>query len=309
MHSLYPHMQLAESSGGALVYVPGSDMSIAQFTWHARDGTTETLPLAAGVYGMFDLSDDGRRLAVQTADNRDYILIYELDRNNARRLATTDSAGWPKWSPTGDALAYTTFGENRPYRVIVQQLDSDRPPLTLAETVSRATPSTWSADGKLTYYEFPSNRIAVVDAPSGGVPAQPQYFNFAGSNHDVSPDGRWIVYSNASRGLDIRPLPADERVRRFSEVGVEPLWCRACDEIVYRIGNRWFANRLQPSDSGLEWEPARMLLQTDFIDSPGESWALSRDGQRILVLTSTATVSRTKMRVVSHWLPAAAQSQ
>jgi hypothetical protein len=45
------------------------------------------------------------------------------------------------------------------------------------------------------------------------------------------------------------------------------------------------------------------------IDSPGESWALSEDGQRILVLVSAAALSRTKLRVVSNWLPPSEPSE
>ena len=147
MHALYPHLQLAVSATGVLVYVPGGDVAVAGIAWVNRQGQTEFLPIEPRVYGMFDLSDDGRRLAIQVSDNKDYILIYDVERNSSRRLPTADSAGWPKWSPNGEALAYTSFAAGKPYRILVQSVDSDRPPIVVAESSTRLTPSTWSADG------------------------------------------------------------------------------------------------------------------------------------------------------------------
>ena len=101
MHALYPHLQLAVSSAGVMVYVPGGDVAVAGLAWVDRQNRAEFLRIEPGVYGMFDLSDDGRRLAIQVVDNRDYIVIYDVEQNTSRRLATPESAGWPKWSPSG----------------------------------------------------------------------------------------------------------------------------------------------------------------------------------------------------------------
>jgi hypothetical protein len=81
--------------------------------------------------------------------------------------------------------------------------------------------------------------------------------------------------------------------------------CRTCDELVYRSANRWFSSRLHLGDDDVEWEPPQLLLETEFVDSPGQSWALSADGQRILVLKSTAVRSRTKLNVINDWFTAA----
>ena len=300
MSAIYPHMQLAVSSAGVLVYVPGGEINVGSFVWHGRNGETETLPLEPRVYGAFALSNDGQRLAVQVADNKDYVLVYDLARKTSRRLASADSAGWPKWSPDGASLAFTTFGEGRPYRVLTQPLDSDRAPVLIAESIARPTPSTWT-DKQLSFYEFPGNRIAFATFGAAGAAPAVEYLSFGGGSHDLSPDGRWLVYSDGASGLNIRSMTAGERVQRIAEVGVEPRWCHACDEIVYRNGNRWFSSRVRVGDD-VEWEPPQFVLETDFIDSPGLSWALSADGQRILVLQSSAPSPQTKLHVISDWL-------
>jgi WD40 repeat protein len=301
MHALYPHLQLAVSSTGVLAYVPGGDVAVASLAWVNRQGQSEFLPLEPRVYGMFDLSDDGRRLAIQVGDTQDYILIYDIERGSSRRLPTTDSAGWPKWSPAGDALAYTSFSEGKPYRVLVQRVDSDRPPVAVAESQTRLTPTTWSPDGRLTFYEFPTNRIGVVSVPRDtAMSPAAQYLEFGGSGHDISADGRWLVYGDASGGISVRSLPVGERVHKISEAGSEPRWCRTCSELVYRSGNRWFSVDVR-REPEFEWKQPRLILQTQFNDSPGPSWALSPDGQRILVVKRKGELPRTRLHVVHGW--------
>jgi Tol biopolymer transport system component len=216
MHALYPYLQLATSDAGVLAYVPGGDVAVASIAWVNRQGQAEFLPIEPRVYGRFDLSDDGRRLAVQVGDTNDYLLMYDMERGSSRRLSTPDSAGWPKWSPAGDLLAYTSFAEQKPYRIMVQRVDSDRPPVPIAESTTRLTPSTFSPDGRrLTFYVFPGNRIATVSIPSDGATSlpEPEYMNFAASSHDLSPDGRWLVYADA--GINVRPSPSTSGCTRY----------------------------------------------------------------------------------------------
>jgi serine/threonine-protein kinase len=301
MHALYPHLQLAVSATGVLVYAPGGDVGVAGPAWVSRQGQTEFLPIEPRVYGMFDLSDDGRRLAIQVSENKDYILTYDIEHNASRRLSAADSAGWPKWSPGGDALAYTSFAEDKPYRLMVQRMDSDRPPVVLVESQTRLTPSTWSPDGqRITFYEFPGNRLGVVSVPRDGAKAPPpEYMIFSGSTHDISVDGRWLAY--ADNGINVRSLPVGERVQKISDTGSEPKWCRKCGELIYRNGNRWYSAdvRLGPV---FQWKPPRFIVRIDFNDSPGPSFALSPDGQRILVAKRRQELPKNRLYVIHGWL-------
>ena len=303
MHALYPHLQLAVSATGVLVYAPGGDVGVAAPAWVSRQGQTEFLRIEPRVYGMFDLSDDGRLLAIQVSENKDYILIHDIEHNASRRLPAADSAGWPKWSPGGDALAYTSFAEDKPYRLLVQRMDSDRPPVVVVESQARLTPSTWSPDGqRITYYEFPENRLGVASVPRDGATAPPpEYMSFSSSTHDISVDGRWLAYADG--GINVRSMPAGERVQKISDTGAEPKWCRQCGELIYRSGNRWFSAevRLGPV---FEWKPPRFIVRIDFNDSPGPSFALSPDGQRILVAKRKQELPKNRLRVIHGWLAA-----
>jgi len=300
MHALYPHLQLAVSDN-ALAYVPGGDVAVASLAWVSRQGQAEFLPIEPRVYGTFDLSPDGRRLAIQVGDTQDFILLYDIERGSSRRLPTADSAGWPKWSANGEMLAYTSFAEGKPYRVMVQRVDSDRPPVSVAESSTRLTPSTWSPDGRrLTFYEYPANRLGAVSIPlDGSAPLPPQFLSFVAATHDLSPDGKWLVY--AEKGINVRALPVGEQVQKISDNGSEPKWCRTCNEIVFRSGNRWFASEVR-AGATFDWKPPRMILQTQFNDSPGPSFGSSPDGQRILVVKRKEERPRNTIRVIHSWL-------
>ena len=82
--------------------------------------------------------------------------------------------------------------------------------------------------------------------------------------------------------------------------GMEPVWCQECGELFYRNGNQWRASAitLEPE---LSWEPPRLVFETDFIDTPGRSYDVSADGQRLLVVKRAQEPIRTKLHVVVSW--------
>ncbi len=107
MESLFGQVQVAFSDSGTLIYVPGGDRAVGRLAVVDRyTNEVEFLDLPERVYGYFEFSPDGRRIAAQVADIDDYILIWDRTAMTGRKLVAPGSAGWPIWSPDGREIAY-----------------------------------------------------------------------------------------------------------------------------------------------------------------------------------------------------------
>ena len=83
--------------------------------------------------------------------------------------------------------------------------------------------------------------------------------------------------------------------------GFEPVWCTECNEVFYRNGDRVYGNRvtLEPT---VEFGAAQVVFEADeFIDTPGLSFDVSSNGERMYYVARTAPPLRTKVHVIQNW--------
>jgi hypothetical protein len=124
-----------------------------------------------------------------------------------------------------------------------------------------------------------------------------------GSFSTFSPDGKWVAYASSAAARNevfIRSFPTGDVARQFSvDGGTEPLWCRS-GELFYRRRNQWMAAAVRTAPE-LAWEPPRQVFQTDFLDTPGRSYSVSPDGQRLLVVKRAERDVRDRIQVVTNW--------
>ena len=124
---------------------------------------------------------------------------------------------------------------------------------------------------------------------------------------EASPDGRWIVYSSMRTGrreIRVRSFPEGDFDREISTAtggGMEPVWCRECNEIFYRNGNRWYASKVQFEPEISFGIPQLVFVVPGFVDTAERSFDISRDGKRLLVLRSVNEPTRTKLHLVHNW--------
>ncbi len=304
--SFFGHSQVAASENGLLVYVPGGDGCLGRLAWVDRKGGVELLPTPERFYGVVELAPGGRRLAVHVADVTDYVWIYDLRRNEGRRLTADGSAGWPIFSPDGQSLAVVRSGGAQPglYRYPAGDRGGSVERLAEAKPLQpRLTAYSWSGDGgSLAVNSWNEERMGVLAAGGGSQVAWlPTKGNAWGGS--FSPDGRFLAYSSDETGQNeiwVRSLP-DGSVRQVSpDGGLEPLWSK--DALYYRKGRQWFASRITRLAPDLAWEPPRLVFETDFLDTPGRSYAVSPDGQRLLVVKRAREPVRSKIAFVQNWL-------
>jgi serine/threonine protein kinase/Tol biopolymer transport system component len=292
------------SDNGLLAYVPGGDRALGRLAWVDRDGRTEFLSAPARVYGIVDLSPNGKRLAVHVADVTDYIWVYDLTRGEGRRLPSNERSGWPIWSPDGTTLAFTAWQSLERVRVLARAVEGSGPVQELVP-VSTGTirPSSWSQDGRVLALDLPERGLGFGFFTFGGSLERVQNKLFQQDGAHFSPDGRWVAYTSTEGGqgdVFVRSYPNGTTVRQISvDGGREPVWC-PCGELFYRSGNRWMSVKIR-TQTELQWDPPTVAFETDFIDTAGRSYDVSPDGQRLLVVKRAETDILNRINFIANW--------
>jgi serine/threonine-protein kinase len=304
MESLFGQVQVAVSDNGLIAYVPGVDRAIGRLAWVDRQRRTEFLPPPARVYGVVDLAPTGERLAVHVADVTDYVWVYEVDRGEGRRLPATEHNGWPRWSPNGTRVAFTSWQSLERGRVLVRAIDGDGQTEEIVPFSRSVIPSSWSPDGRvLAFDSFDLGVSGFGFVSFGGNVERVQNERFAQWGPDFSPDGRWIAQSSSETGryeVFVRSYPDGKITRQISvDGGIEPVWC-TCGELFYRNATRWMSSKIR-TQPDLQWDPPQLAFETDFIDTPGRSYDISPDGKRLLVVKRAGEAARNRINLVANW--------
>ena len=303
METLFGYVQVTFSANGLLAYAQGGDFSVATIQWVDRNGKIEELPLAPGPYNHFDLSSDDRKLAVHVTDVEDYVLIHDFATGNGRKLITDGAAGWPIWSPDGDQLLITRQVADG-FVLGTSAVDGSGAFEELARYNAHIVfPSFWPDRG-VQLFNVWDRGVKSVSVESGAIEDVVEEGQAWGA--EASPDGRWIAYTSYATGkpeIRIRSFPDGEVDRQASrDGGLEPVWCRDCDEVFYRKGNRWYSS---PVDLEAEFPvvgPPRLVFEAPgFVDTAGRSYDVSHDGQRLLIMRSVNPPDRKKLYLVHNW--------
>ncbi len=300
--SVSGHHQSAFSANGLLAYAGGGDTAVAAFQWLDRDGNLETIPIEPGTYNFFDLSPDDRRLAVHVADVNDYVRIYDFATGIERKLPVGARAGWPMWSPNGEQVLISMQNG----RVLgLSDVDGGAGFTERATGLDRNRfeigASFWMSTGPV----LVTQGAGIFSLPEGSVELEMVVEDEGAWGAEASPDGRWIAYTSHVTGrseVRISSFPGGNVNRQVStDGGIEPVWCRACEELFFRSGNRWYASKIRLEPELSIGAPQLAFDVPGFVDTFGRSYDVSRDGQRLLVLRRVNEPTRTKLHLVQNW--------
>lgn len=299
--------QLAVSDGGTLIYAPGENarQSLAVWVDHAS-GRIDTLPLPRAGYGTFALSPDGQRLIARIVPASGPAEIWALDVVHGER-AHIPVGGIPghtlKWWPDGSAVLFAEIGASgstSERAVVRQSLFSDGHRDTLVRGAIHFDPSPNGRFLAVADFPAPGLRVAALDGSAEPLQLAADPAAFV----KFSPDGRWLAYT------DWAPEESEVKVVRITPPGTphtvsvdggeEPTWTPDSRTVIYRNGERWFAVDISATDNFRASAP-RLLFQGPFLQVPGVSHDISRDGRRQLVLLGPAELTTNELVVVTNW--------
>jgi len=307
LDSRYGTAQFAFSNDGLLVYVPGADMAKSIPVWVDRQGKAQPLAVSAQIYGTFELSPDGKRLAAETQSN---VYIYDIGSGKGTRLTLEDSNYRPIWTPDGKRVTFGRAREGQRKRSIFwKPVDGIGDAELLHSSQYLSLPYSWSPNGKqLAFCEIhptTGNDIWVLPLEGDRQPELIVGTEFNEWGPVFSPDGRWIAYTSDKDGkyqVYVQPYPGMDRIWQISDdFGLEPIWSPKGDELFYRNGDKWMVVSIS---SEPEFSPGapQLLFEGLYNDVPGLSYDVTPDGQRFLVLKPEYDDSEVReLHVVTNW--------
>jgi Tol biopolymer transport system component len=252
------------------------DSSLVQATLPAPPGTV--LRETAG----FSLSPDGSRLAfvAQDADGIRHLWIRPLAALEAVKLAGTEGAFAPFWSPDGRDLGF--FADQRLKRVPAAGGAAQ----TLAQGTVEPKGGAWSPDGRIVY--VPDFRTGLCEVPATGGEARELTTRAAGeTSHrwpQFFPDGRTILFlvQTAEAGAPddrsrVEALTADGIRHEVIAGNASALYAPSGELLYWREGSI-YAQRLDIETFELAGEPVAVARGVGLTQNEWPTFTISATG-------------------------------
>ena len=307
LESIFGKVHAAFADNGTGAFVTGNDLARGRLAWVDRQGNEGVLDVPERVYGVFDLAPDGRRLAVQVADVRDYVWIWSAE-DGGRALSSPASVGWPVWSPDGTALAvWSKASGGTTEKLVIHEIRTGAA-RELLSSESRVLPNSWVQPDRIGVSDH-AKGVAVLSVTSPGdrlwVREDARQGSLALNLAALSPDGALIAYGSNEGGgrfqVWVEEIDGDDRSQVSTDGGLEPDWCRTCGELCYRQGNRILASRIT-LEPRLKISPPRVIFELpDFVDTKGISFRVSSDGERLYYVRRSEPPVLDRIHIVNNW--------
>jgi Tol biopolymer transport system component len=286
------------------VYAPGGDVAEASLTWVNPSGEAQDIGLPPKRYGEFQLSPDGKTLAVVIYNGalRD-LWALDLERNVLTRL-TDDGRLWsPFWSPDGKSIVYAASSSGSPH-LIELTLDGlkKRDIIYLPDLGAF---NGFSPDGRVLFTTNEGGET-VVSSMSIGSGERHEIFRspYMIAFQTVSPDGHWLAYVSDETGrweIYVRPMQGDAATARITtDGGAEPVWDKTGHRIYFRNGVRWMRAYLSTSPVLKAAGPIEML-RGPYVNIPRYSYNVAHDDRFLLLKSEYQRKPSPQLEIVENW--------
>jgi hypothetical protein len=238
------------SPGGATTEGP-SLVTEVQLGWRDRDGRLLATVGPVGLFGDYDTSADGGRIAVTgmnagstieggraVAPSAD-IWILDGERGAIRPFTAGPGDNFnPIWSPDGKRIAFTS-NRNGNADIFIKSVDGGEE-VAFVNTPDYESAEGWSRDGRYILYVSGAGaqrNIFARPASGSGQAIRVVGGNFRADEPQPSFDGKWIAYTSDESGqfeIYIAAFPDGDRKTRVSfDGGGRPRWTTGGKELFF----------------------------------------------------------------------------
>ena len=295
VQSLEVFPAISASANGAIAYRRGGS-EMASLVLVGKDGKESST-----VAGSLDkaqhprLSPDGRSVALIVESQ---LWKYDIEGRPPIKL-TFDGALSPVWSRDGDKIVYEGGGTLR-----AVPADGTGKPEQVASK-GHFHPHSVTADSRqiiavqLTEAGSTGSLVRLALHPD----AKPERIAPGGFSAALSPDGRWLAYTDDTTGAQeiwVRAYPGPGAPIRVSpNGGGEPVWARNGSELYYLEGKRMMAVAIDTAKR-FDFKPAVPLFETSHLRSnQPPSYDVAADGRFVLLKPQTTT--QHPITVILNW--------
>lgn len=303
------------SQSGVLAFQQGrGGGGTLRLVWKDRAGRElGTVGQAAG-YDDIQLLPGGRQLAAGLTDSagsaRD-LWIFDLERDVASRF--TFSPGFETgMTPSADgATLYFSTETGGTFALHRKQIGGSEDAEVLLESSSDLFPSGASPDGRLlaltVTHSGSGYDIDLLPLAEPGEPYSLIQTPFDEQGATFSPDGRWLAYQSNESGRQevyVTPFPGLGRKWQISTAGgMLPRWRSDGRELMYQAPDGTvMAVAISVAGDDLAAAAPVALFNTGIQPSDFPTWAISPDGQQVLIIEPVVGSDTTRVTVVVNWL-------
>ena len=272
-------------------------------------------------FNSIEMSPDGTRLAVERDDLRTRVTnIWIVNVADGLQTQFTFNGGnHPKWSSDGRFISFV-----RSNILFRKQTDGtgaeERLWYEAPAGIRLVALSDWSPDGRV---------LVIRLVPPGGASRGSLWFlpvaagatatliaqtEASGFNGRFSPDGRWLAYTSDESGIMdvyLQPVPTNGAKFRVSrDGGIRPRWRHDGKELFYvgtgnvNGGGKLVAVSVEPTATArISTGTPIALMDAAFVPNNANNYpyAVSVDGQRILLIQRTDDQTGSAITVVLDW--------
>jgi len=306
---------VALSNTGTLIYQTASRASSRELVWVTRDGIEARVDSAWKVDGTIlslALSPNGRSIAVELArEGKRDIWVKQLPGGPFSRITFGDTAfARPAWTADGSQLLYLGNRGDGTGIPFSRRADGVGTASRLAPTRNGYGQVIQSPDGQwLILLRVDSETPDIVGIHAGDTTLVPLVVSPANEGiAELSPDGHWLAYPSDESGtfeVYVRPFPntSSARWQVSTAGGVAPLWSHSGKELFFRTKDNQLASVSVTTSPGFEVGPQKILfsLKPFGFTPQGQSYAISPDDKRFLMMRETAAGEAGLLVVSENW--------